>query len=294
MCGSSRQSSRPVNTSNCGDSPYGTTSGDKRDLAGRTKPALQRSVQSTPLPNAIQLSGYNAGFAAHPIYSISFCASCRSNSNVAVARCLLSPMGSRAKRASVPSAKRRSRFQPPSPRRLPAAAASRRQPRGPPLNRPGQKLPNPEQSPSPALANQSLVNRQLANRQWPLARRGWPSGWLGAAEMDQLFDDIGLKKQTGPMCPKCGGSISPTAALCTHCGFNLQTGEQAVGFQVAHSPSRIQQSLPPRSRRPYAGRRRVDRANVKSGHAVVDVGFIPPGSHLRCDGGRGDRRRHSQ
>lgn len=50
--------------------------------------------------------------------------------------------------------------------------------------------------------------------------------------MDDLFDEIGLTKKTGPVCPKCGGSIQRTAALCTHCGFNLQTGEQAIGFEA--------------------------------------------------------------
>ena len=57
-----------------------------------------------------------------------------------------------------------------------------------------------------------------------------------AAGMDDLFDEIGLTKKTGPVCPKCGGSIQRNAALCTHCGFNLQTGEQATGFEA-----RIQQ-----------------------------------------------------
>lgn len=53
-----------------------------------------------------------------------------------------------------------------------------------------------------------------------------------AAGMDDLFDEIGLTKKTGPVCPKCGGSIQRNAALCTHCGFNLQTGEQATGFEA--------------------------------------------------------------
>ncbi len=53
-----------------------------------------------------------------------------------------------------------------------------------------------------------------------------------AAAMDDLFDEIGLTKKTGPVCPKCGGSVQRNAALCTHCGFNLQTGEQAVGFEA--------------------------------------------------------------
>lgn len=53
------------------------------------------------------------------------------------------------------------------------------------------------------------------------------------ASIDSLFDEIGLKKKTGPTCPKCGGSITQGAALCTHCGFHLQTGEQAIGFQAS-------------------------------------------------------------
>lgn len=53
-----------------------------------------------------------------------------------------------------------------------------------------------------------------------------------AAAMDDLFDEIGLTKKTGPVCPKCGGSVQRNAALCTHCGFNLQTGEQAIGFEA--------------------------------------------------------------
>lgn len=53
-----------------------------------------------------------------------------------------------------------------------------------------------------------------------------------SAGMDDLFDEIGLTKKTGPVCPKCGGSIQRNAALCTHCGFHLQSGEQAVGFEA--------------------------------------------------------------
>lgn len=55
---------------------------------------------------------------------------------------------------------------------------------------------------------------------------------VAAPAMDDLYDEIGLTKKTGPVCPKCGGAIQRNAALCTHCGFNLQTGEQAVGFEA--------------------------------------------------------------
>lgn len=51
--------------------------------------------------------------------------------------------------------------------------------------------------------------------------------------MEDLYDEIGLKKKSGPTCPKCGGSITPSAALCTHCGFHLQSGEQSIGFQAS-------------------------------------------------------------
>lgn len=53
-----------------------------------------------------------------------------------------------------------------------------------------------------------------------------------AKQADNLFDEIGLVKKTGPTCPKCGSAIARNAALCTSCGFNFQTGEQALGFNA--------------------------------------------------------------
>lgn len=53
-----------------------------------------------------------------------------------------------------------------------------------------------------------------------------------AKSMDDLYDEAGLKKKTGNVCPKCGASITKLAALCTKCGFNLQSGEQLQGFEV--------------------------------------------------------------
>jgi hypothetical protein len=47
-----------------------------------------------------------------------------------------------------------------------------------------------------------------------------------------LFDELGLTRKSGPVCPKCGASIQPHAALCTGCGFNFQTGEQLSAFNV--------------------------------------------------------------
>ncbi|MFO1063611.1 MAG: hypothetical protein U0892_07080 [Pirellulales bacterium] len=53
--------------------------------------------------------------------------------------------------------------------------------------------------------------------------------------MESLFDEIGLKQQSGPKCPKCGSGIKQNAAICTECGLNFQTGEQMIGFNAAAS-----------------------------------------------------------
>lgn len=49
---------------------------------------------------------------------------------------------------------------------------------------------------------------------------------------DSLFDEVGLKKQTGPVCPKCSKPIAAGAVVCTGCGLNFESGEQMRGFDV--------------------------------------------------------------
>ena len=51
-------------------------------------------------------------------------------------------------------------------------------------------------------------------------------------KLDSLLDDAGLKKKTGPICPKCGAGIRPGTVLCTGCGLNFESGETAVGFEA--------------------------------------------------------------
>ncbi len=51
-------------------------------------------------------------------------------------------------------------------------------------------------------------------------------------KFDSLLDDAGLKKKTGPVCPKCGVGIRPGTVLCTGCGLNFETGEMATGFEA--------------------------------------------------------------
>jgi hypothetical protein len=52
-------------------------------------------------------------------------------------------------------------------------------------------------------------------------------------KFDSLLDDAGLKKKTGPVCPKCGAGIRPGTVLCTGCGLNFETGEMSTGFEAA-------------------------------------------------------------
>jgi hypothetical protein len=51
-------------------------------------------------------------------------------------------------------------------------------------------------------------------------------------KLDSLLDEAGLKKKTGPICPKCGAGIRPGTVLCTGCGLNFESGETAVGFEA--------------------------------------------------------------
>lgn len=53
-----------------------------------------------------------------------------------------------------------------------------------------------------------------------------------APKMDALFDEAGLKEQTGPTCPKCMQGISPGTVVCTNCGHNMETGESLVAFNA--------------------------------------------------------------
>jgi hypothetical protein len=48
--------------------------------------------------------------------------------------------------------------------------------------------------------------------------------------LDSHFDDLGLKRQTGPVCPSCSAPYKTGAAVCIQCGLNFSTGEKAVGF----------------------------------------------------------------
>lgn len=52
-------------------------------------------------------------------------------------------------------------------------------------------------------------------------------------KFDNLLDEVGLTKKTGPVCPKCGAPIRPGSVLCTACGLNFESGEQATSFEAA-------------------------------------------------------------
>lgn len=50
--------------------------------------------------------------------------------------------------------------------------------------------------------------------------------------LDSLFEDAGLTERKGPVCPQCAEDIKPGTVLCTHCGFNLESGETLKGFDA--------------------------------------------------------------
>lgn len=83
-------------------------------------------------------------------------------------------------------------------------------------------------------ANPTPANKGPAPSAKPAAPGAKPVATAPAAvaAQDSVFDEIGLTKKTGPMCPKCGGAVKPNTALCTSCGFNFQTGEQLVGVNT--------------------------------------------------------------
>lgn len=77
----------------------------------------------------------------------------------------------------------------------------------------------------------------------PAAKPAKPAKPAGAAkragappppsnDLDDLFQEAGFEQRAGKVCPKCFGTISPDAVLCTHCGFHLQTGSRVQGFEV--------------------------------------------------------------
>lgn len=82
----------------------------------------------------------------------------------------------------------------------------------------------------PTAAKPASAKPVAAKSAQPVAKQAPVAA--ASSGMDDLLDEIGLTKKTGPVCPKCGGSIQRNAALCTHCGYNLQSGEQAVGFEA--------------------------------------------------------------
>ena len=49
-------------------------------------------------------------------------------------------------------------------------------------------------------------------------------------KMENLFEEAGLKRKTGPVCPKCGADIRPGTVMCVGCGLNFESGEQVLGF----------------------------------------------------------------
>ncbi len=109
----------------------------------------------------------------------------------------------------------------------------------PELKAPVQKSPTPTKASTaaanPAAANPAASAKATAAGKTATAMQSaakQPADAVSANLMDSLFDDVGLKKQTGPMCPKCSMPIRPGAVVCTSCGLNFESGEQISGFDA--------------------------------------------------------------
>ena len=89
---------------------------------------------------------------------------------------------------------------------------------------------------SPAQANPAKVATASTGRAPATKSKPAPAVQVAAPQpvnkLDSLFDDAGLTKKTGPICPKCGVGIRPGTVLCTGCGLNFETGDTALGFEA--------------------------------------------------------------
>lgn len=66
-----------------------------------------------------------------------------------------------------------------------------------------------------------------------VAKTSSTAGSETAAVLDSLFDDAGLVKKSGPVCPSCAAPIKQSGAIvCVSCGMNFETGERAKGFDA--------------------------------------------------------------
>lgn len=100
------------------------------------------------------------------------------------------------------------------------------------------KVPQPGAKPGPAAQAKPAASKPAASK--PTSAKGAAPRRAAArpapapaGHMDSLFDDVGLVKKTGPICPSCSADIKPGTVICTSCGFNLSTGEKMLGFNSA-------------------------------------------------------------
>ncbi len=70
-----------------------------------------------------------------------------------------------------------------------------------------------------------------AQQKQPATAAGASAGPVSAG-LDSLFEDAGLTKKAGPVCPSCGAEVKPGTVVCTSCGLNLESGEKLTGFDA--------------------------------------------------------------
>lgn len=62
--------------------------------------------------------------------------------------------------------------------------------------------------------------------QIPARQPAAPAAPVANSAFADLFDDVGISHQTGPVCPACNAGVAAEAVICIHCGFNLETGQR--------------------------------------------------------------------
>lgn len=86
-----------------------------------------------------------------------------------------------------------------------------------------------------SASQQPVVKSAAVSAKGSGARAGGGSPEIG---LNDLFAEEGFSQYVGPICPACSQPLKgPEAVMCTHCGVNLQTGEQRIGHKQAMESS---------------------------------------------------------
>lgn len=95
------------------------------------------------------------------------------------------------------------------------------------------RIPAAGQPARPAAARSKSARPAAAGSKAARSSAARPAATPASSDLDDLFDEAGLRATSGPTCPACAAELKPGAVLCTNCGTNLQTGQRLTGYQQA-------------------------------------------------------------